>query len=83
MNNLKFIFCLFCLYLLLLILDNIDTIKHYTNCLINPRSCYSIPLNKTLINKVSNIIKNIKNHQNYTFIDFGSGYGNILYHFVN
>ena len=21
------------------------------------------------------------NHQNYTFIDFGSGYGNILYHF--
>ena len=81
MNNLKFIFCLFCLYLLLLILDNIDTIKHYTNCLINPRSCYSIPLNKTLINNVSNIIKNIKNHQNYTFIDFGSGYGNILYHF--
>jgi len=81
MDNLQSIIYLFGLYLLLLILENIDTIKHYTYCLINPRNCYSIPLNKTLINNVDNIIRNIKDYKDYTFIDFGSGYGNILYYF--
>ena len=69
------------IYIILIIIDNIETIKHYMHCLISSRTFSSIPLNKELINNVNNIIKNIKNYKNYTFIDFGSGYGNILYYF--
>ena len=67
-------------YLLLLFFDNKDILLHFLITIFNERSLKSIPLNKKLINKVHEILNKI-NTKKFTFIDFGSGYGNILKEF--
>ena len=69
----------FIIYLLLLIIENSNYIIHYTNCIFFPRSILSIPLNNKLTNELTKILLNIPDYKNYTFIDFGSGFGNILF----
>ena len=69
-------------YILILLYENIDLILHKLTF----KSKESVPSNRILINKIKYILNKLslkENISNYTFIDFGSGFGDILYELRN
>ena len=71
------------IYIILLALENTHHLSHWTNFLLGNYHYYSIPLPKNILDSIPKLVKNINNYQDYTFIDFGSGYGNILLEYNN
>ena len=84
MKKINLIYVILIIYIILLSLENKHHIKHWTNFCLGKNHYYSIPLPSNILSSIPKIIKNnINNYENYTFIDFGSGYGNILVEYNN
>lgn len=80
MKNTIFNVILLCFFYLLIILyDNKENVYHLVLSCITARELISVPTNPTLLGNINLILdKNIRNRSQYTFIDFGSGFGTLL-----
>ena len=80
MNKL-FIYILACIlfvYILMVIIENNDVIKYF----LYSSTYKSVPTNNNLVNDVIHLLeKNKIMDKKYTFVDFGSGHGNVLIKF--
>ena len=73
------IFCLIVIYILLLLWQEKNNIQHIYLSFISDLPFVAIPTNPTLLKNVNKIInKNILDKKKYTFIDFGSGCGDLV-----
>ena len=67
------------LYLLAIIYENKENLYHIVQSCVNRREFVSVPTNPTLLTSIQKLLdKNIRDRYQYTFIDFGSGFGSLL-----
>lgn len=79
MFNIIIIICLIVIYILLLLWQEKNNIQHIYLSFISDLPYVAIPTNPILLKNVNKIInKNILDKKKYTFIDFGSGCGDLV-----
>ena len=67
------------IYLLMILCENKENLYHIALSCVNRREFASVPTNPTLLTSINKVLgKNIRNKYQYTFIDFGSGFGTLL-----
>jgi predicted RNA methylase len=67
------------LYILAVIYENKDNLYHIGLSCLTTRVLISVPTNPTLLKSINRVLdENIRDRYQYTFIDFGSGFGSLL-----
>jgi hypothetical protein len=72
------IIIIFIIFIINIIIINQESILHYLNTFNNNFNKEGLSVPPIIINKVMNFIKNIKNINEYIFIDFGCGSGKMI-----